>query len=217
MKGLLLVFEGIDGSGKTTQIELLKQYLTSQDVVWEAINFPRYEDNLYGKLIRRYLKGEFGSIQNVNPYLIALAYAADRFLAKPLIDNWLQSGKVVLANRFVSSSKAHLGANLPEDQRENFMEWIDQMEYQNNKMPKPSLNILLKVDPKAGQQNALKDHLIDIHEKSIEHEQKASKIYLELSQKEPNWVVVNCMEDGQMRNKEDINKKIVEILQNILL
>ncbi len=210
-KGFLLVIDGIDGSGKTTQIELLKQYLASQGQALqvEVINFPRYEDNLYGKLIKRYLEGEFGE---VNPYLIAPVFAGDRFLAKPLIESWLNEGKVVIANRYVSSSKAHLGANMDEVKKEEFMEWIDQLEYQTNGMPKPDFTILLKVDPKVGQKNALADHQVDMHEQSIEHEQKASKIYFEMSQAEENWEVLDCMENGKMKSKEDIHKEIVKII-----
>lgn len=216
MKGILLVFEGIDGSGKTTQIELLSKYLSDKNIAHQVINFPRYGENAYSELITRYLTGEFGSIDNVNPYLIALAYAADRLLAKPLIENWLQSGKVVLADRYVSSSKAHLGANLPEDKKEEFLSWLEKLEYQTNQVPKPDLTILLKVDAKIGQHNAQKDS-IDIHEKSLEHEQKASQIYDKLSQVEGNWQVIDCMENGQMQEKQVISKIIVEILHSILL
>ncbi len=213
-KGKLIVIDGIDGSGKTTQIELLRQYLASQGPTLqvEVINFPRYEDNEYGKLIRRYLEGEFGSIKDVNPYLVALAFAGDRVLAKPLIENWLNERKIVIANRYVSSSKAHLGANLPEYERENFMEWIDQLEFQTNGMPKPNLSILLNIDPAVGQKNALIKNSPDIHEKDLTHGEKAAKIYLELSKSEENWVVVNCMIDDKMRPKEDIQKDITSIL-----
>src|SRR5438045_2336719 len=113
-KGFLIVIEGIDGSGKTTQANLLSGYLKSKNIPHEVINFPRYEDNLYGKLIRRYLNGEFGEAKKVDPYLMSLAYAGDRNLAKPLIENWLLEGKIVVANRYVSSNKAHMGANLSQ-------------------------------------------------------------------------------------------------------
>lgn len=208
-KGSLVVIEGIDGSGKTTQIELLKQYLASQGSTLqvEVISFPRYEDNLYGKLIRRYLQGEFGSINQVNPYLMALAFAGDRVLAKPLIESWLQSGKVVIANRYVSSSKAHLSANLSEDQREEFIGWIERLEYETNKIPKEDLTILLDVDPKLGQKN-VQGEKVDIHEDNLIHLEEASKIYLELSKAEANWKVVNCMLDGRMKPKEGINEEI---------
>ena len=207
----LIVIDGIDGSGKTTQIELLTQYLASQGQALQTISFPRYEDNIYGKLIKIYLEGEFGNINNVNPYLMALAFAGDRLLAKPLIESWLREGKVVIANRYVSSSKAHLGANLPENQKEKFMEWIDKLEYQTNGLPKPDLTILLKVDPKSGQENVKEKHQPDMHEKDLSHEEKATKIYLELSKMEENWVVVNCMIGDKMRPKEDIQGDITSI------
>lgn len=215
-QGKLIVIDGIDGSGKTTQIELLRQHLASQGLAWETISFPRYGKNLYAKLIRRYLEGEFGDINEVNPYLMALAYAGDRFLAKPLIENWLNEGKIVIANRYISASKAHMGANLPDDKREEFMKWLDQLEYETNGMPKEDLTILLNVDPKIGQENALKDNLSDIHEQSFSHEESAEKNYLELSRSEENWKVVECMENGKFKSKEEINKLIVEILGHIL-
>ncbi len=212
MKGKLIVIDGIDGSGKTTQVSLLSQYLAGKNITHEVISFPRYEDNLYGDLIRRYLGGEFGV--DVNPYLISLAFAGDRALAKPEIENWLNEGSVVIANRYVSASKAHLGANLAENERENFMEWIYQLEYQTNGIPKPDLNIFLNIDPKIGQQNVKVKHNPDMHEKNIEHEEMANKIYLELTQAEENWVVVNCMIGDKMRPKEDIHKEIIVILND---
>lgn len=214
-KGKLLVFEGIDGSGKTTQIELLRQYLASQGLALqvlqvEVISFPQYGKNEYAGQIKDYLEGKMGKLEDVDPYDMAKLYAQDRLTVKDLINGWLKDGKLVIANRFVSANKAHQGANLPGDERENFMRWIDQLEYETNGLPKPDLTILLKVDPKVGQQNALKDHKVDIHEKSIEHEEKAAQIYLKLSQKEPNWVVVDCMEDGRMKSEEDINKEVIQ-------
>lgn len=221
-KGRLIVIDGIDGSGKTTQVDLLSEYLKNKNISFEVISFPRYEDNLYGKLIRRYLSGEFGSIQEVNPYLMALSYAGDRALAKPLIENWLSSGKLVVANRYVSSSKAHLGANLPQNQREEFMSWVDELEYQTNSIPKMDLTILLNVDPKIGQENVKgeKDPLDlsnkrDIHEDNLEHLSAASRIFLKLSQSEANWKVIDCGENLKMKSKDEIHKEIIHYLQNV--
>ena len=216
MTGKLIVIEGIDGSGKTTQANLLSEYLSAKGILNEVINFPRYEDNLYGKLIKRYLSGEFGSIADVNPYLMALAYAGDRALAKPLIENWLQSGKLIIANRYISANKAHLAANLPEDKREEFMSWIEKLEYGTNKLLKEDLTILLNVDPKKGQKNVAGGQ-VDIHEDDIKHLEEAAKIYLELANAEPNWKVVECMEGGQMKDKEAIHKLVVEILKPFLV
>lgn len=214
-KGLLIVFEGIDGSGKTTQVGLLADYLKSKGVLFEVISFPRYENNLYGKLIRRYLEGEFGSIQQVNPNLAALAYAGDRDLAKDLITGWLSEDKVVIANRYVSSSKAHLGANLSEENRREFIEWIEQLEYQTNKIPKENLTILLKVEPKIGQNNSL-DELKDVHEQNLAHLETAGKIYLDLAKEEPNWYILDCMIGNQMKSRTKIHKELLQILDGKL-
>lgn len=213
LQGKLICFEGIDGSGKTTQIDLLVKYLFDRNIPFEIISFPQYGKNEYADKIYDYLSGKFGE---VDPYSIAKVYADDRKTLREQILGWLENGKLVVANRYVSSSKAHLGANIPDDKREEFIRWIDKLEYEENGMSKEDLTILLKVDPKVGQQNALKDHQVDIHEKSIEHEQKAAKIYFELSKSEQNWVVVDCIDNGQMRSKQDIHQEIIKILSTKL-
>lgn len=212
-QGRLIVIEGIDGSGKTTQVELLKKYLASQGLALEAISFPRYEDNIYGDLIKRYLEGEFGSIDQVNSYLLALAFAGDRVLAKSLIEKWLNEGKMVLVNRYVSSSKAHLGANLPEEKRAEFINWLDELEYETNGLPKEDLTILLKVTPRAGQENVL-GRAADLHEQSLLHLEQANKIYLELAAQEQNWEVIDCMDGKQIKSTEGIHLKIIKILSS---
>ena len=218
MIGKLIVIDGIDGAGKTTQIELLKGYLASQGLALqiEVISFPRYGENLYADLVTRYLEGEFGGIDKIDPHFVALAYAGDRALAKPLIESWLGSRKLVIANRYVSSSKAHLSANLPEDKKEEFMKWLDNLEYKTNGLPKPSLNILLKIDPKSGQQNVKGRRRADMHEKDLSHESKSAKIYLEIAEVEENWKILDCMENKKLKSKEEIHKLLVEILGGIL-
>lgn len=217
MKGFLLVIDGIDGAGKTTQIDLLCKYLSQKNIPFEVISFPRYGDNLYGKLVRRYLSGEFGSIGAIEPSLIALAYAGDRLLAKPLVESWVNSGKIVIANRYTSSSKAHLSANLPQEKREEFMRWLEDLEYQTNKLSREDMTILLKVDPRVAQKNVQGENLPDIHEDSINHLDEADKIYQELSKSEKNWKVIDCMQGSIMKSKKEIHKLIVDILDSYLV
>lgn len=211
-KGTLIVLDGIDGSGKTTQINLLSGYLKKKGVDFEVISFPRYGNNQYTDQIERYLKGK----ESFDPYIIAKAYASDRLLAKSLIEQWLKKGKLVIANRYAAASKAHLGANMPEAERKAFFEWLDNLEYKENGIPRGDLTILLDVNPKVGQKNAVKKHKADIHEHDLKHLQEAAKIYLELSKSEPNWIVIDCMQDGQMRSPEDIHHEIVKILKEKL-
>lgn len=212
-KGKLVVIEGIDGSGKSTQVKLLSEKLQAQNITFETISFPRYKDNLYGQLIRRYLEGEFGGVDKVNPYFIALAYAGDRMLAKTLMEQWLSEGKMVIANRYTPSSFAHLGANLPEEQRTEFIDWVKRLEYQTNGIPEADFTILLTIDPSLGQKNVAGRHK-DIHEEDLKHLQEAHRIYLGLAEKMGNWYVVDCMKGDQMRSPQDIYQEIVEILEN---
>jgi len=203
-QGLLIVIEGIDGSGKTTQINLLAKRLEEQKIPHAVISFPRYEDNIYAELVTRYLEGEFGSIHEVNPYLMALPFAGDRLLAKSVIEKWL-------VNRYVSANKAHMGAKLPEEKREEFFKWLNELEYRTNGILKEDLTILLAVDPKIGQKNVA-GRLPDLHEGNIKHLEEANQIYLSLAKKEANWYVVDCMKDGKMRSRDDIHQEIMRIV-----
>ncbi|MCR4305867.1 MAG: hypothetical protein NUV73_02175 [Candidatus Daviesbacteria bacterium] len=213
-KGKLIVIEGIDGSGKTTQIDLLAKALAEKNIPYEVISFPRYGDNIYADLVTRYLEGEFGSINEVNPYLISLAFAGDRLLAKLQIEKWLDEGKIVLSNRYISANKAHMGAQLPENQRWEFIQWLDELEYQTNQMPREDLTILLKVDPKTGQKNVA-GRLPDLHEEDITHLEEANKIYLELAKKEASWYTIACTKDGDMRSPEEIHKELLVVLKKL--
>ena len=195
MKGFLIVIEGIDGSGKTTQVNLLSEYLKNKNIPYEVINFPRYGNNEYTDQIERYLKGE----EKFDIQTIAKVYAADRSLAKPQIENWLNEDKIVIANRYTAANIAHLGTDLKED------------------MPKPDLTMLLDVDPKVGQKNSLDPNRPDIHEEDLNHLEKARKYYLDLANSEENWKVIECMEGGEMKSKEQIHKLIVEISDKYLV
>lgn len=214
--GQLIVIEGTDGSGKTTQIELLSKYLKIKGVDFEVISFPQYGKNEYADYIHNYLSGKFGKIEEVDPYFIAKSYASDRQTARDLIKSWLDQGKLVITNRYVSSSKAHLAANLPKDKRKYFINWLERLEYQENRMPKEDLAILLLVDAKVGQENVQSKHNPDIHEDNLQHLIEANKIYQDLANAEPNWYIVDCMKDGEMRSREDIQEDLIEILEDKL-
>lgn len=211
-QGKLIVFEGIDGAGKTTQIELLKKFLVSQGLAWEAISFPQYRKNEYADKIKDYLSGKLGEIDDVDPYKVAQLYANDRKTAKDSIKKWMEKGKLVIANRYISSSKAHLGANLPDDKKEEFIRWIDQLEYEENEMPRENLTILLNVDPRIGQKNSQEKDHPDLHEDNLTHEERANKIFLDLANSNPNWYVVDCMDNGKMKTKDVIHEEIMKIL-----
>lgn len=144
-EGKLIVIEGSDGSGKTTQASLLKAYLEKESFSVETIDFPRYKESFHGKTIEKYLKGEFGKLDSVSPYLISLAYSLDRATAKREMNAWLRAGKIILANRYATSNMAHQSAKLPENKREDFLKWLLELEYKVNKIPKEDIVIYLHV------------------------------------------------------------------------
>ncbi|MDO8618854.1 MAG: dTMP kinase [Candidatus Daviesbacteria bacterium] len=218
-KEKFIVIEGTDGAGKTTQIKLLEKALKKIKKSYKVIDFPRYKDNEYGKLIFRYLLGEFGKLEQVSPYLASLPYAGDRLLAKPEIEKWLKQGQLVIANRYASANKGHMSAKLPVSERKQFVDWLNNLEYKINEIPREDLVILLFLDPKLAQKNInTRARLADIHEKDFNYQKKVAKAFLELSKSEKNWVVVNCAKNGKMKKPQEIHEEISGILKrkNIL-
>lgn len=215
-QGKLLVFEGVDGSGKTTQVDLLSKYLEEQKIPFEVVSFPQYGKNEYANQIYDYLSGKFGKLNEIDPHTIAKIYASDRKTVKKDLKKWLETGKLVIANRYISSSKAHLGANLDEDKRKEFIECLDRLEYMENEMPREDLTILLDIDPKIGQQNVQIEQKPDIHQDNLRHQKLAREIYLELAKSNPNWYLVDCMKNGVMRTREDIHLEILEIINKYI-
>ena len=167
-KGKLIVFEGIDGSGKSLQLKLLKKYLDSCNISNKVIDFPRYKQSFHGKTVARYLQGEFGSINDTNPYLVSLAYSLDRAAAKEEMNKWLDDDEIVLADRYATSNMAHQGAKLPQSKRDDFLNWEYKLEYRVNKVPKEDVVVYLDV-PVSVVRNLLtrRGRKRDIHEKNL--------------------------------------------------
>lgn len=214
MTGKFIVIEGSDGSGKSTQIELLDQYLKDKNITHKIIDFPRYQDNLYGSFIRKYLAGEFGEATAVNPYLISLAYGLDRMLAKETLQDWLKNGEIVIANRYMQSNLAHQGAKLSGKQREDFINWLLQAEFEVNQIPKEDLLLFLYVPVEVSQRlMAERGQAKDQHELNVDYLREVEKVYLALADRFDHWVRLDGVLDGQLRSKEDISGEIIKILK----
>src|SRR6202021_2375686 len=141
-RGKLIAIEGIDGSGKGTQLDLLSGELDARGLATFRISFPRY-GSFYGKLVGRFLNGEFGALGGVVPHLSALLYAGDRLEAKPEIEAALSAGKIVLADRYVGSNLAHQSARVPPEQREEFFAGLKKLEIGLYGLPVEDLVIFL--------------------------------------------------------------------------
>ena len=144
--GKLIVIDGIDGSGKATQVRLLKERLVKEKIKVKTIDFPRYYDNFFGKLIGEYLAGQYGDFSEVDPRLASVLYAADRFESSTDIKKWLDAGYIVLADRYVSANQIHQGGKIADPKkRKDFFTFLDTMEHGVFKIPRPDVVVYLDV------------------------------------------------------------------------
>lgn len=218
-----LVVEGVDGSGKSTQIKLIRNHLESNNILYKYLHFPRTEEGIFGDLIAKFLRGDLGSIDSVNPYLVALIYAGDRKDAASLINRWLNDGFLVLLDRYVYSNIAFQCAKVSnKEQREELRKWILELEFIHNAIPKPDLNILLDVPFSFTQKNlnetrtgAERNYLHgtrDIHEEDLDFQRRVREMYLWQAQTETDLRIIDCNDaEGGMRNPQSIFNNIISI------
>jgi dTMP kinase len=216
-----LVVEGLDGSGKSTQIRLIMKHLEERGIRYRYLHFPRTDSPFFGELIARFLRGDFGSIGSVDPYLVAMLYAGDRKDATEEINAWLREGYMVLLDRYVYSNIAFQCAKLEnKEQQEKLRSWILDLEFSHFKIPKPDINILLDV-PFSFTQNKLtaeregseRDYLKgrrDIHEEDLEFQKRVRDIYLWQAKLCNDLKIISCVDDnGGMLAPENIFSKII--------
>ncbi|NBC83188.1 MAG: dTMP kinase [Bacteroidetes bacterium] len=220
-----IVIEGLDGSGKSTQLKLLQNYLSQHLIPFEYLHFPRLDTPLFGELISMFLRGELGELNEVNPYLVALMYASDRHDAAAMLNKWRKDGKTIIADRYVYSNIGYQCAKLEnEADREKLANWIFELEFNHYQIPKPDINIFIDV-PFSFTENSLqnnrtgtdRDYLQgskDIHEADLSFQQKVRDIYIWQSGKNEELVTVNAGdEEGNMLRPEQIFDKIVALIK----
>ncbi len=221
---MFIVLEGLDGAGKSTQVRLLQQWLREQGSMVEYLHFPRFETPLYGDLIARYLRGELGTVENVNPYLVALIYAGDREEAAPLLRKWFSESKTVIVDRYVASNIAYQCAKVPSDAEKTALrEWIRELEYDTHGIPEPDVTLFLDV-PFAFTEQCLakeregddRDYLqgkADIHEDSIALQRAVREAYLAEARLDPRFRVVDCSDGaGNILTPEAIFERIKAVV-----
>lgn len=218
---MLLVLEGLDGAGKSTQLKALEDYFARRSRTVRFMHFPRYDLPLYGPLIARFLRGDCGAMEQVDPYLVALLFAGNRYDAAPQIREWLDAGCVVLLDRYVYSNVAFQGAKLPTTaQRETLRHWILETEYGYFNLPKPTVNLFLDVPlsfveaklsaPRQGEDRAYLEGKSDIHEASLSFQARVREVYLAQAQADSSFHIVSCHDDqGGMAPWEVIFQRIL--------
>jgi dTMP kinase len=215
MHGRIIDIEGIDGTGKSTQAKLLLDHLTKIKKKHSFYKFPQYQKTFHGKTITKFLRGEFGTISDVSPYLISLAYAMDRVTVKEELFDDLNDGKIIVCDRYAPSNKAHQAAKMIEPKRSDFLHWLDELDYKVNKMPREDYVILLDM-PVSTSFNLLKKipRKKDIHETEQPYMEEARKVYLKMAQKDRHWLVINCVDEaGKLKKPAKIHQEIVGALK----
>ena len=221
--GKLIAIEGIDGSGKRTQVELLQKALVDGGYAVYSTGFPQY-DSWFGKMVGQFLNGDFGPLETVDPHFSALLYAGDRFEAKFRLDTALNQGKIVLADRYIGSNLAHQTARAPAAARPAFISWIEHLEYNIYNLPREALVLYLRVPPREAQQLVARKSARsyttvkqDLQEASLRHLEDASAMYDQLSRR-PNWATIPCFDEerGAMRPQKVIATEILAAVLQVL-
>ena len=221
----LINIEGLDGAGKSTQIKHLINHFEQHHIPCQTIHFPRTDAPVYGDLIARFLRGELGEMESVNPYLVALIYAGDRKDAKDQLYEWINNNYLVLVDRYVYSNIAFQGAKLEEEEQvANLSKWIKYLEYEYNGIPRPEYSFFLDVPPdftrsklsgkREGSDRAYLKGKEDIHEKNLHFQQQVRKIYLRETRKDDPFHLIDCHDPaGGIMAPEQITQKILSHLK----
>ncbi|MBQ8550411.1 MAG: deoxynucleoside kinase [Clostridia bacterium] len=219
--GKLIVIEGLDGSGKSTQLELLGKNLSALGIDNRTVSFPDYNENS-SALVKMYLGGEFGTKPgDVNAYAASLFYAVDRFASyKKHWQDYYLGGGVVISGRYVTSNAVHQTAKLPENEWEDYLSWLYALEYGKVGIPKPDLVIFLDMPPELSKKLLEKryggvEEKKDIHEKDITYQQNCRKAAM-YNVEHAAWRVISCNDGERIRTVEEIAADVLKAAQEVL-
>ncbi|MBE6958722.1 MAG: thymidylate kinase [Ruminococcaceae bacterium] len=219
--GKLIVIEGTDGSGKSTQFKKLTERVTAEGIEFQKLVFPQYAEPS-SALIRMYLGGEFGSDpSDVNAYAASAFYAVDRYASfKKVWGQWYADGGLILSDRYTTSNAVHQTSKEPEEKQLDFLKWLYEFEYDQLGMPCPDLVIYLDV-PTAFTEKLMRSREQQTNTKADIHEQNMDYLATcrEMGRKAAGyygWHIVNCVKDGQMRSIEDIHEEIYALVKKCM-
>jgi dTMP kinase len=225
-RGKLIVIDGTDGSGKSTQIKLLTAKLQKEGHKVKAIHFPHYE-NFIGGFIGHCLTEQYYNFINVHPKIVSVLYAADRWESSQEIKNYLKKGYTVVLDRYVSANQIHQGGKIKSaKKRADFLKWLDEMEYKVFKIPKPDLTLymalplnLIGMLIKERNKKAVRAYAgdkKDVHEVDLEFQKNSRSSAIWLSQFLKNFIKIDCAEKGQVLSREAIHAKIYEKVKKVV-
>lgn len=222
-KGKFIVIDGTDGSGKTTQLSLLVERLKNLGHSVEVADFPQYNTKSAG-LVEEYLSGKYGNADEVGPYRASIFYACDRYDASFKIRKWLDEGKIVISNRYVTANMGHQGGKIDsEKERKEYFDWLYKLEYEIFSIPRPDLNIILhvpaEISQRLSQQRTREDwkgKTNDIHQDNLAHLKKAESVYLEIANTFPDFSLIECTKNNEILSKEEINNIVLGLVADLI-
>ncbi|MFN7160215.1 MAG: dTMP kinase [Candidatus Gracilibacteria bacterium] len=215
MRGKLIVLEGGDSSGKSTQFRALKERLEKENISFYTTKFPRH-DHPSAYFVDKMLRGEYGSLEEQNPYRTSLFYALDRFDAMPEINDALHDGKLVILDRYTSANIGHQGSKIQDAaKRSAYIQWLEDLEYNICGIPKPDKVYYLHMPTEKALELLEKRNTasaapkeVDIHEQDASHLYKTEEAYLEAVRLFTNWEIIECAEHNRIRSIEEIHEDL---------
>ncbi|MCI0565929.1 deoxynucleoside kinase [bacterium] len=211
MKNKFIVIEGIDSSGKETQTRLLSDALLRSGSIVTAFSFPAYERSRIGENLKKCLSGEYGDFLKLSPYITSAHWSLDRAAFRDEMREALQKG-IVVSDRYVGSNQAHQAAKLPPAERDDFISFIEEIEFETLKLPIPDIVFYLDVPPEITAR-LIKDRAKkDQHEKNRTYQKEVAIVYKTLVEKYAAWHAIPCMDGENIRKPEEIHRMIMDIL-----
>lgn len=227
-KGKFIVIDGTDGSGKATQVKLLAETLTKEGYKVQIADFPEYEQNFFGKFIGHCLTEQYYNWLSVHPKIASVVYAADRWESKEKIAKWLAQGYIVVANRYVSSNQIHQGGKIADaKKRKAFIKWLDEMEYETFKIPRPDLTlylslpieIILELIAKRESSQMKRKYLKknkDVHENDVEFLENSRRSAEWLPKILKNFKKIECSKKGEILTREEIHEMVYKEVKKVI-
>ena len=224
----LIVIDGTDGSGKATQVALLVKRLKKEGRIVKVVDFPEYYKNFFGAFIGHCLSEQYYNFLNVHPKIASVLYAADRFESSGELRSWLKKGYIVVANRYVSANQIHQGGKIKSAKKRNdFIKWLDQMEYEVFGIPRPDVTLylslptnivlqLLKERDSSKMHRAYLKKKKDVHEADVNFLINSRKSAQKLVKEIPNFIKIECASGGQILSRETIHEEIYKKVKKVI-